>query len=177
MERTELKHRTYLKMAVDISKLSKDENTQNGAIIVGGNGASVSWGYNGTVSGFRDDVIPHSRESKDIQFIEDTQGKTIKINKYPFMCHAETNAIHFADDSKLEGSTIYITGMPCGACALEIAKKKIARVMVPKPPTPEKGSMMGRDDDLTKFIFTEAEIQLWVDLEPIRLEKFYPKKA
>jgi dCMP deaminase len=180
MERTKLKHKTYLKMAKDISQLSKDENTKNGAIIVGKDGTPVSWGYNGTVAGFRDDIIPHSRETKTIHYHEGNHLpvlKTIEINKYPFMCHAEANALDFGDNDKIKGSTIYVTGMPCVDCAMDIAKKKIATVMIPKPKKSEKGSMMGRDDDLSKFIFAEAGIRLYVNLLPISLKRYVIPKV
>jgi dCMP deaminase len=51
-------------------------------------------------------------------------------NKYPFMSHAESNAIFYGDKTKLVGSTIYVTGFPCENCALQIARAKIARVVV-----------------------------------------------
>ena len=170
--RTALKDNVYLEMVQTISKLSKDKQTQNGAIIVAKDGTPVSWGYNGTVSGFRDEIIPHSREKKRLNFEENCELKTFEENKYPFMCHAEENALDFGDNEKLKGATIYVTGMPCGHCARQIAKKKIARVVIPAGLTYDKNSTMEKDEMLTKFIFAEAGIQLFIGEEVVCLTKW-----
>ena len=168
----ELKDDIYLEVAHNISKLSKDENTQIGAVIVTKEGAPVSWGYNGTVSGFRDDVIPHSREEKKLRYMEDYKYVDLQEHKYPFMCHAEENALDFANNDKLKGATIYVTAMPCGICARQIAKKKLARVVVsPTPKNIAENSIVGRDDILVKFIFAEARISLFIGNKEIFLDK------
>ena len=56
-ERQDQKDAVYSSMAREISKLSKDENTKIGAVIVAKDGTPISWGYNGTVSGFDDSGI------------------------------------------------------------------------------------------------------------------------
>ena len=169
--RQELKDSIYLEVAKTISKLSKDQNTQMGAVIVSKEGTPVSWGYNGTVSGFRDDVIPHSRDTKNLHYIENF-FKTVEIkeNKYPFICHAEENALDFGDNDKLNGATIYVTAMPCKSCARQIAKKKISRVVV-APYISSENSTIGADNDLTKFIFAEARIFLFIGNEEVFLDQ------
>lgn len=171
-ERQQLKDNVYLQVAHDISKLSKDENTQIGAVIVTSEGAPVSWGYNGTVSGFRDDVIPHSRQIKQLSYIEDCKHTELHENKYHFICHAEENALDFADNNKLKGATIYVTGMPCKTCARQIAKKKLARVVVsPVSENIAENSTVGQDDTITKFIFAEAGISLFIGNKEIVLRR------
>lgn len=145
------------------AELSKDENTHIGAFIIGTNGEPVSWGYNGTVSGFPDNYIPHSREIKSLSYIKNGKEITLESNKYPFMCHAESNAIFYADNnSKLVGSTIYVNAMPCKSCALEIARAKIAKVVVNNSIKPN-GGIVGKDDDIAIFIFAVAKIELIID--------------
>jgi len=178
-DRQKLKDEVYLKMAETIADLSRDEQTHIGCVIVASDGTPVSWGYNGTVSGFRDDMIPHSREPKKLHFYENNQdsnaslktwtSKELLINKYPFMCHAEENAMDFGDNKKLENSTVYITAMPCGSCARQIAKKKISRVVVLPNSKEDEKSILGKEDDLAKFFFAEAGVKLFIGDEEIFL--------
>ena len=171
--REALKAKVYMDVAKNISRLSKDENTQIGSVIVAKDGTPVSWGYNGTVSGFRDGVIPHSREKKDITYKEKGEIKTIKADKYPFMCHSEDNAIDFGKGRKLKGATIYITAMPCGDCARKIAKAKLSKVVVLPQEDVEINSSIGKEDDIAKFILTEGNVQLWTGDIPAGISKNY----
>ena len=167
-DREQLKHDTYLGIAKNISELSRDKNTQVGAVIVAGDGSSVSWGYNGTIPGFPDDEIPHSRELQELEYIEDGVVHAFSANKYPFMEHAEANAIDAGDPIKMRGSTIYVTHMPCSSCARKIAKHGIKTVCVADHSTAINSSV-GADDDITKFIFNTADIHLYVGGKQIHL--------
>jgi dCMP deaminase len=154
-----LKDEVYLNVAKEISRLSKDENTKVGAVIVDKEGRVVSTGRNGTVAGLDDSLIPHSREPRTLAYIEQGVKKTFESNKYPFMRHAEENAIAFSENmSRLEGSTMYATGMPCPKCALAIAQHKIARVVI--TPEAEFAIKMLNDEDkhVSKYIFAMAGI-------------------
>ena len=82
-ERQDLKDDVYSNMAREISRLSKDKNTQLGAVIVANDGTPISWGYNGTVSGFDDLLVPHSREVKTLQYTI-TDDDTSEINIHIF---------------------------------------------------------------------------------------------
>ena len=64
------------------SMRSKDPNTQVGACIVGDDNKIVSVGYNGFPRGCNDDDFPWERS-----------GEKANDTKYPFVCHAELNAI------------------------------------------------------------------------------------
>lgn len=170
MDRQALRDSVYLAVANDIKKLSKDKNTQIGAVIIGADNTPVSWGYNGTVQGFNDNVIPHSREMQTLRYIEDNQIITFDENKYPFMEHAERNALDFADPLKLVGATLYVTGAPCKDCALRIAKRKIARVVIdPMSFTETSQSTVGKDFTISKFIFANAGIKVFVGDKEIQL--------
>jgi dCMP deaminase len=166
--RQELKDAVYSNMAREISKLSKDKNTHVGSIIVASDGTPVSWGYNGTVSGFNDSIVPHSRDIETLQYMildEDTSSITtctFESNKYPFMSHSESNAIFFGDKSKLIGSTIYVTGFPCEICALQIARAQIARVVVTDINT-DSGSTINNDNHKSMFIFSQYNMRLTIN--------------
>ena len=165
--RNKLKDDVYSDNAINLSRLSKDKNTQVGAVIVASDGTPVSWGYNGTVSGFPDDIIPHSRDLVKLHYIENINDNISHIefetNKYPFMAHAESNAIFFADRQKLVGSTIYVTGFPCVHCALEIARANISRVVVKNKECIDSNSMLNNQSNEAKMIFAKKGILVTVD--------------
>jgi len=155
------KDSVYLDIASKLALLSKDENTKVASIIVASDGSPVSWGYNGTIPGFPDDEVPHSRDFKELSYCENGETKIFKQNKYPFMEHAEANAIDFGDKEKMKDATIYVSHLPCQACARKIAKHKISRVVVANTPNNTE-STVGADSDITKYIFSLAKIDLWV---------------
>ena len=96
---------------------SKDPNTQVGCCIVNENNRILSVGYNGFPSGCDDDEFPWEREAESML---DT--------KYPFVCHAELNAILNSRVS-LEGSRLYVTLFPCNECAKAIIQSGIKEVI------------------------------------------------
>lgn len=96
---------------------SKDPNTQVGACIVSPEKKIMSMGYNGFPRGCSDDEFPWER-----------QGAALET-KYPFVCHAELNAILNAHGRNLEGSTIYVALFPCNECAKAIIQAGIKKVV------------------------------------------------
>ena len=164
-----LRDDVYSNMAKEISRLSKDENTHIGAVIVANDGTPISWGYNGTISGFDDSIIPHSREQEELIYSikDDATNKSeihfFKSNKYPYMSHAESNAIFYANKDKLIGSTIYVTGFPCDGCALQIARAKIARVVVISDSNVDSESSLNTNNHNALFIFAQQGIKLTVN--------------
>lgn len=114
------KANVYMAMAKLISKRSKDPNTQVGAIIVSKDDRILSVGYNGFPNGCSDDEFPWTRSAKHEY---DT--------KYPYVVHAELNAIlNFRGDNKaFEGSTLYVTLFPCHECAKAIIQSGITRLV------------------------------------------------
>jgi dCMP deaminase len=136
------KDQVYFEMAKSISKLSKDQNTKVGSIIIDTDGKVVSMGYNGCVSRFgattgqNDEIVPHSREKQNITLNGDyshlgIDDNSFSYNKYPFMIHSETNSILTTSDmNKLKGATIYCTHYPCASCASMISQVGIKTVKV-----------------------------------------------
>ena len=72
----------FMGVSLLASMRSKDPNTQVGACIVGDDNKIISVGYNGFPRGCSDDVFPWERS-----------GANMNDTKYPFVCHAELNAI------------------------------------------------------------------------------------
>ncbi len=97
---------------------SKDPNTQVGACIVNNKKRIIGIGYNGFPTGCSDDELPWGREGK---FLE---------TKYPYVCHAEMNAITNASNKpELDGATIYVSLFPCNECAKLMVQVGIKEVV------------------------------------------------
>ena len=96
---------------------SKDPGTQVGACIVNEENRIMSVGYNGMPCGCSDDEFPWDRG-----------GDTLDT-KYPYVCHAELNAILNFRGGFLKGCKVYCTLFPCNECAKAIIQIGIAEVI------------------------------------------------
>ncbi len=108
----------FMGIAILSAERSKDNNTQVGACIVNRENKIVSVGYNGMPTGCSDDEMPWERSAESPL---DT--------KYPFVCHAELNAILNCNIGNLSGCTLYVTLFPCNECAKAIIQSGIKRVV------------------------------------------------
>jgi dCMP deaminase len=113
----------FMGVAMLAAQRSKDPNTQVGACIVsgaddplGGN-VILSTGYNGFPIGCADDDFPWAREGDTNQ------------TKYPYVVHAELNAILNARGKSLRGARIYVDLFPCNECAKAIIQSGIREVV------------------------------------------------
>ena len=107
----------FMGVALLAAMRSKDPNTQVGACIVDSENRILSTGYNGFPSGCSDDEFPWEREGA---FAE---------TKYPFVVHAELNAILNARGKNLTGSKIYVALFPCNECAKAIIQSGIKEIV------------------------------------------------
>jgi len=107
----------FMGVALLAAMRSKDPNTQVGACIVDGENRILSTGYNGFPSGCSDDEFPWEREGG---FSE---------TKYPFVVHAELNAILNARGKNLTDSKIYVALFPCHECAKAIIQSGIKEII------------------------------------------------
>jgi dCMP deaminase len=107
----------FMGVAILSSKRSKDPSTQVGACIVNEQKKIVGVGYNGFPTGCDDDVLPWDREG---DFLD---------TKYPYVCHAELNAILNSISRDLHGCTIYVALFPCNECAKAIIQAGIREVV------------------------------------------------
>ena len=104
-------------IAVLSSMRSKDPNTQVGACIVSPEKKIIGVGYNGFPIGCSDDELPWAREGEWLE------------TKYPYVCHAELNAILNSPVSSLKGATLYVALFPCNECAKAIIQTGIRKVV------------------------------------------------
>lgn len=109
----------FMAIALLSEKRSKDPKTQVGACIVGKDNRILSVGYNGLPMGMSDNNISWDREGD------------FKETKYPYVCHAELNAILNYRGSKkdFEGAKLYVSLFPCNECAKAIIQSGIKEVI------------------------------------------------
>jgi len=107
----------FMGVALLSARRSKDPNTQVGACIVNDKNKIVGTGYNGLPAGCDDDEFPWEKQG---DFLE---------TKYPYICHAELNAILNNIGMDLRGCKIYTALFPCNECAKAIIQSGISEVI------------------------------------------------
>ena len=105
----------FMGVAMLAARRSKDPNTQVGACIVSPDNIIISTGYNGMPKGCSDDEFPWDRTGEE--------------TKYPYVVHAELNAILNANGRDLRGSRIYVALFPCNECAKAIIQSGVSEVV------------------------------------------------
>jgi dCMP deaminase len=134
----------FIGIAKAVAAMSKDPNTQVGAIAVNDDGVILSVGYNGFPRGVLD--LPERL----------CEWQT-KIN---FSAHAEGNCIAQAARAghRLHGSTLIVSGLfPCGECAKLIINAGIRKVIAPPP---RDGSKWLQSNHLAIQMFNEAGVEV-----------------
>ena len=108
----------YFMMVSLVSGLrSKDPSTQVGACIVSPDKKIIGVGYNGLPTGCKDEDYPW-----------DVREGELPDTKYPYICHAELNAILNSTVS-VKGATIYVSLFPCNECAKAIIQSGIKEIV------------------------------------------------
>ncbi|MBI1782362.1 MAG: dCMP deaminase family protein [Sphingobacteriales bacterium] len=107
----------FMGVALLSAKRSKDPSTQVGACIVNSKNKIVGAGYNGLPAGCDDDEFPWDKEGSFLQ------------TKYPYVCHAELNAILNNIGMDLHGCRIYTALFPCNECSKAIIQAGITEVI------------------------------------------------
>ncbi len=104
----------FIGLAYYASTRSHDSETQVGCVIVSQNRV-ISMGYNGFCEG-----------------VDESQLPTTRPNKYPFMVHAEENAISNMLINPPSVKNAYITHMPCNRCAKLLWQNGITNWTIPE---------------------------------------------
>jgi dCMP deaminase len=138
-----------MQMAELMASRSKDPDTQIGAIIVNNENRLLGTGYNGPPKTINDNRINWERPFK-----------------YPFIVHAEENAIYHAIENvglqRLKHSTLFTSGRVCSKCMLRIARVEISCVII--------GGIQPAIVDLEDQLIT-AQISEWSGIAIIELSK------
>lgn len=142
----------FFKTATEWSLLSPDAQTKCGCVLVTGK-EILSTGYNG----FMRDL--------DIKFDKELPKK--RPEKYPYMIHAEQNAIYNAarQGRQTIEATAYITGMPCGVCLQALYQAGIKEIKFTDVSEP-KMVVYGEDyDNICRMAWQSG-----------MLKKYFPKE-
>lgn len=127
---------SFLLSATLWSKRSHDMQTQCGCVLVK-NKRIISTGYNGFMCGIDDSVLPRTRP-----------------DKYPFMIHAEANAIFNAAKNGVStvGATCYVTAVPCLNCLQMLHQCGISEIVFSDISSPKMEIYSEKYDRVLKLI-------------------------
>lgn len=116
----------YLDIAERISQLSYAERLKVGAVVVKDN-RILSYGYNGTPSGFDNKCEYEVPEKVDLESRSITEAYTATK---PEVIHAEQNALIKVarSNESTENSSMFLTHSPCIMCAKLICQSGINEV-------------------------------------------------
>lgn len=129
----------FMSLAILSSYRSKDPSTKVGACIINPNDNTIlSLGYNGFPRGCDDNLFPWGKGNDNEE-----------DNKYPYVVHAELNAILNAHKD-LRGSVLYTTLSPCKECTKAIIQAGIKEVIYLHE--------FGHDDIVRKKMFDHAGV-------------------
>ncbi|CAM4227835.1 deoxycytidylate deaminase [Erysipelothrix aquatica] len=134
------------------AKRSKDPSTQVGAAIIDPHKKIVGIGYNGFPIGVSDDEFPWERDGEML------------ATKYPYVVHAELNAILNATTS-LRGCSIYVSLFPCHECTKAIVQSGITEVVYEDDKYATTDSVIA-----SKRMLTSAGVSLRRLEKPVRIE-------
>lgn len=107
----------FMAVALLSGQRSKDPSTRVGACVADSGNKIVGVGYNGFPWGCSDDELPWSREGDYLD------------TKYPYVCHAELNAVLNATSHNLSGCRIYVALFPCNECTKVIIQSGIREII------------------------------------------------
>src|SRR5574344_379908 len=160
---------TFMTMAKVASMRSKDPSTQVGAVIVDKDNRILSVGYNGAPNGFDDVDFPWSKEDDEL------------LTKYPYVCHAELNAISNFNGNKmsLRGAKIYVTLFPCNECTKLLIQNGIKEVIYESDKHKDSNSVIASKIMLTKcgvsFHQYDSDYEINIEKKPTqRVLKILP---
>lgn len=103
-------HEYFIGLARVVSMRSHDAQTQHGCIITDSNHRILGVGYNGFPKGLDDTKLPNTRP-----------------DKYPWMIHAERNALSNCVIRPDDGIA-YVTGQCCNDCIMALWQEGITKV-------------------------------------------------
>lgn len=115
--------RYYMELAFTVASGSKCIRAQYGSVLVHPMGHLITTGYNGKPAGSCNDYICYR------------EGLPANAPKDNCCLHSESNTLLFAGRERSTGATLYVTGVPCNDCALDMMQAQIARLVYWAGPT------------------------------------------
>ncbi|NXI64816.1 DCTD deaminase, partial [Anseranas semipalmata] len=141
----------FMAVAFLSAQRSKDPSSQVGACIVNSENKIVGIGYNGMPNGCSDDVLPWTR----------TAAHRLDT-KYPYVCHAELNAIMNKNSADVKGCSMYVALFPCNECAKLIIQAGIKEIIFMSDKYHDTTEMTAarRMFDLAGIVYRQESFQL-----------------
>lgn len=102
----------FLGLARVVSLRSHDIQTQHGCVITDSRNRILGVGYNGFARGLSDNLLPNTRP-----------------DKYPWMIHAERNALANCV-IRPDNGIAYVTGQCCNDCVMSLWQEGITKVVM-----------------------------------------------
>lgn len=102
----------FIGLAHAVSMRSHDLQTKHGCIITDSNNRILGVGYNGFPKGLNDSQLPKTRP-----------------DKYPWMIHAERNALSNCT-IRPENGIAYVTGQSCNDCIMALWQEGVTKVFM-----------------------------------------------
>ncbi len=102
----------FLGLAIVVSQRSHDVQTQHGCVITDSQNRILGLGYNGFPRGLSDNLLPNIRPAK-----------------YPWMIHAERNALSNCT-IRPENGVAYVTGQCCNDCIMALHQEGIKKIIM-----------------------------------------------
>lgn len=106
----------FMNMANNVRQRSKDPRTQCGAVLVDQQNRFISSGFNGPPPAIPDMNVDWSAP-----------------NKYPWIIHAENNALWYGCEARgmmgLRGCTMFVTSIPCARCMLQMVRARLHEII------------------------------------------------
>jgi len=121
-------HDYFIGLAYYASTRSSDSQTKVGCVIVGADNRVISIGYNGFCSSVDTSSLPTTRPMK-----------------YPFIVHAEENAISNMIIKPSFNKVAYITHVPCHRCAKLMWQNEVREWYIPSN---KKAHSHSEDDEI-----------------------------
>jgi len=135
----------FLGLATVVSQRSHDLQTQHGCVITDSNNRILGVGYNGFPRGLKDEQLPNTRP-----------------DKYPWMIHAERNALSNCV-VRPDGATAYVTGQCCNDCLMALWQEGVTTVVMAE----KHGTHLFDDDAKKRF-------DLFVQMSGINIIRLTP---
>lgn len=135
----------FIGLAHAVSMRSHDIQTKHGCVITDQNNRILGVGYNGFPKGLDDGKLPNSRP-----------------DKYPWMIHAERNALSNCI-IRPDNGIAYVTGQSCNDCIMALWQEGITKVYMRQ----NHGTHLFNEEQEHRFKF-------FVDMSGIKIEYINP---
>lgn len=135
----------FIGLAHAVSMRSHDLQTKHGCIITDTNNRILGVGYNGFPKGLDDSKLPKTRPEK-----------------YPWMIHAEKNALSNCT-IRPDNGIAYVTGQCCNDCIMALWQEGVTKVYMRK----NHGTHLFDDDSLQRF-------NLFIEMSGMTIEYIDP---